>query len=119
MSKVKNFFKKFIIITFSIFCINQAIYFVSGVNLISLGIDKVLAILRIYTEEVKSVEMSTDLYSSDGHGHYSVKKSADWTSTSEAYVQFDVTTNMKFVDTKKDVVFILDTSGSMAGEKIE
>lgn len=118
MNRIKEYFKKFIIIVISIFCINQAIYVISGVNLISLGIDKVLAILRIYTEEVKIVEMSSELYASDGHGHYTVKKSADWTSTTEAYVQFDIKTNMKYKDTKKDVVFILDTSNSMTGDKI-
>lgn len=122
LNSIKKFFNKpwkiVVICLLALLMVNQTVDSATGVNIVEQSVKKVLAYFRIFTEETKSVEMESELYSSEGHGHYGVVKSADWTSTTTSYVQFDISTEMKYLNRNKDVVFILDTSGSMAGEKI-
>ncbi len=70
-----------------------------------------------YNEEIKSVEIQSEDYDAPGSWH--ITKSADWTDTNKARVTFDVT-SVDYDDTRyKDVILIIDVSGSMAGNKIE
>ena len=69
-------------------------------------------------QEVKSVEIQSDNYSESGSWH--ITKSADWIDTNKARVTFDVNSVIKTVDGRyKDVILVIDVSGSMVGEKLD
>ncbi len=75
-------------------------------------------------EELKSVEFVSDNWQEAEkpedlvQGSWKVVKSAEWTSVKSAKITFDVTTAIKLSEHKKDVIFVLDLSGSMRGEKL-
>ncbi len=121
-SKLKKLVNKpwkiVLIFILSFLLINQTVDKIYGVNIVETGVKKFLAVFRIFTEEDKSVEFQTDNYIVNGDSGFEVQKSADWTSTGTAKVRFDVKSNMKTDVMLTDVVFVLDSSGSMAGEKI-
>ena len=67
--------------------------------------------------EVKSVEIQSEDYDEPGSWH--ITKSAEWVDSGKARVTFDVN-SISYPDTKnKDIIMILDVSGSMFGDKIE
>lgn len=85
-------------------------------NIIVISAKKFLNGLGIYTEEVKKVELQSSDY--DNQGSWHIDKSAKWTGTNTAQVTFDVNSIMKIGDHYKDVVLVLDISGSMSGDKM-
>ena len=99
--------------------INTGISYMSGTNIIKSGIRKVLDGLGVYTEEIKKVEIETSDYSTQEGGAWHIDKSADWTGLNKAKITFDLETIIKTQDRLKDVVFVLDISGSMSGTKLE
>ncbi|MBP5684801.1 MAG: BspA family leucine-rich repeat surface protein [Bacilli bacterium] len=71
-----------------------------------------------YTHEIKSVEIQSNDYDSPGSWH--IDKSAEWTGFGKAKVTFDVNSVMKTEDNHyKDVILVMDTSGSMDGDKLD
>ncbi len=75
-----------------------------------------------YTEIIKSVSLTSAhaSYENNEGGAWNVTKSAEWISNDTARITFDVDTIMKIRDNSGlDVVLVIDTSGSMAGRKIE
>lgn len=53
-------------------------------------------------------------------GSWKITKSAKWTGKGEAEITFDLETILKEKTVKgKNILFVIDTSGSMAGEKME
>ena len=58
-------------------------------------------------------------YNSEEPGSWQVEKSAKWISKGKARVTFDVNTVLKTDNQYTDVIFVLDTSASMKGNKIE
>ena len=69
-----------------------------------------------YTEEIKSVEIESNDYDYPGSWH--IDKSAEWTSIENARVTFDVNSVSKIIEGNyKDVIFVIDISGSMIGDK--
>ncbi len=129
----KNIFKKYklvnnkkpnklLILSLSIVFIlilNFGLYCTTGTNLISSGVKFVLNTLGIYTEEIKSVEIESNGYKDQDGGSWHIDKSADWTDLNKAQIKFDLNTVVKTGDHLKDVVFVLDISGSMSGTKLE
>lgn len=99
--------------------INFSVYKITGKNYIEIGTRKLLASLGIYTEEIKNVEIKSSGWENKDGGSWHIDKSAKWTSTSSAQVQFNVNTIMKTGERNKDVIFVLDISGSMSGDKLE
>ena len=93
-----------------------ALSLITGKNIVSISAKKFLNGLGIYTEEVKKVEIQSNDYDSQGSWH--IDKSAKWTGTNTAQVTFDVNSIMKTGDHYKDIVLVLDISGSMSGDKI-
>ena len=89
----------------------------TGTNVLKVGAQKFLNGLGIYTEEVKKVEIKSNDYDTPGSWH--IDKSAIWTGTNTAQVMFDVNSVMQTGNRYKDIILVLDISGSMAGEKLE
>ena len=58
-------------------------------------------------------------YNSQDAGSWQVEKSAKWIARGKARVTFDVDTVLKTDNRYTDVIFVLDTSASMLGSKIE
>lgn len=99
--------------------INTGISCMSGKNIIGSGIRKVLNQMGLYMEEIKKVDIESSDFSTQGGGAWHINKSADWTSLNKAQITFDLETVLKTQERLKDVVFVLDISGSMSGTKLE
>lgn len=102
-----------------IITLNGLLTLATGINIIEIGIKKVLNSIGIYTEEVSSIEITSDGYKNEEEGTWNVTKSAKWTGTSTADVTFEIDTIIDNGSNYKDVIFVIDISGSMAGDKIE
>lgn len=111
--------KKMVFSVLFLVILNYAIYAVTSFNFFEMGIKSFLDTMGIYTEEVKSVTMESSGFENGDSGHYHVTKSAEWTGLDSAYVDFYIESELQSNEKYKDVVFILDISGSMAGEKIQ
>ncbi len=88
----------------------------TGKNIALVGVKKVLNSVGIYTEEISSVDISSNNY--DNEGSWKINKGAKWTSSNTAEVVFDVNSIRKTDGTKKDIILVLDVSDSMSGDKI-
>ena len=58
-------------------------------------------------------------YENSEEGSWQVEKSAYWTKQGEAEIKFNLKTIAKSKSNYTDFIFVLDTSGSMEGEKIQ
>lgn len=70
---------------------------------------------------VKSIEINSEKlnYEEKVPGAFKVTKSAEWTKKDEAEIIFDVESIQKINYEYTDVIFVLDISDSMKGEKLE
>lgn len=89
----------------------------TNTNIVAVGAKRFLNGLGIYTEAVSNVEIEDSNYDDSGTWH--VDKSAKWTGSGTAKVTFDLSSVMKTGENKKDVILVLDISGSMSGDKME
>lgn len=78
-----------------------------------------LANLGIYTKEVPAIEIKSDDFDNNKSGSYKVTKSAKWTSDKKARITFNIDSVLKTGDNKKDVLLVMDISGSMSGSKLD
>ena len=72
-------------------------------------------------EPIKSVEIfSNNLnYQNNEPGSWRITKSAEWTDYGKAKITINVDTKLKTGDAQyKDIIMVLDISGSMSGEKL-
>ena len=71
-------------------------------------------------DPVKSITITSNnvSYANEDKGSWKVEKSAKWTSNGKARITFDVDTIAKTSDKYKDVIMVLDISGSMNGDKL-
>lgn len=99
-----------------LFSLTLVISLISGKNVALIGIKKILNGVGIYTNEVDSIEINSELY--NDAGSWNINKSAKWTSSNTAEVIFDVNSIRKTNGNKKDIILVLDTSDSMSGDKI-
>ena len=68
-------------------------------------------------QEVKSIEIES--YNYDDAGSFHIEKSAKWVGLGKAEVTFNVRSIEKDTGTSyKDIIMVIDTSGSMYGDKI-
>ena len=80
------------------------------------------AMAENYTEVIKSVSLTSahTSYTNSESGAWNVTKSAEWIGSDTARIALEVDTVAKIRDNSGvDVVLVVDTSGSMTGEKIE
>ena len=72
-------------------------------------------------EPVRSIVIQSENtdFASGEEGSWQVTKSGYWTNYGEAEVTLDVDTNLMTNNQYTDIIFVLDISGSMAGEKLE
>ena len=67
--------------------------------------------------EVKTISIESGNYSDPGN--WKVNKSADWIDSNKARIEFETNTVLKTDDTNhKDIILVMDVSGSMEGERI-
>ncbi len=110
--------KKFAIGTFTVLIISIfTLLIIPGQNIIKTSARKFLDSLGIYTQEIKSVEIQSDDYNNPGSWH--IDKSAKWIGLNKAQVIFDINSIIKAGDNHKDIILVLDISGSMSGSKLE
>ena len=71
-------------------------------------------------EPVRSIVIQSENtdFASGEEGSWQVTKSGYWINYGEAEVTFDVDTNLMTNNEYTDIIFVLDISGSMAGEKL-
>ena len=72
-------------------------------------------------EPVRSIVITSENtdFASGEEGSWQVTKSGYWTNYGEAEVTLDVDTSLMTNNQYTDIIFVLDISGSMAGEKLE
>ncbi len=72
-------------------------------------------------EPVKSIVIQSEYtdFASSEEGSWQVTKSGYWTGYGEAEVTLDVNTTLMTDNQYTDIIFVLDISGSMSGEKLE
>ncbi len=82
----------------------------------------IIAVPKIFAElqPVKSIEIYSDKldYKKNEAGSWKITKSAKWISKGIAEITFDVDTIKKTKSKYTDVLFVLDVSGSMDGDKL-
>ncbi len=116
----KVVFKRLVFVLISILfvCTLYSLFTPSSENVFISGARKVLASVGVYTEEIKSVEIKSEGYDKQEGGSWHIDKSADWTDLNKAQIKFELNTVVKTGDNLKDVIFVLDISASMEGEKL-
>ena len=72
-------------------------------------------------EPVRSIVITSKHsdYASSEEGSWQVTKSGYWTNYGEAEVTLDVDTSLMTNNSYTDIIFVLDTSGSMSGNKLD
>lgn len=103
-------------IVLGIIVLNVIISTTTGVNVLSNTINYITN--KKSPNEIKSISLTSDGYNDNTGGSYDIKKSAEWTGTDTAQINFDVDTKTKRNNNPKDVILVLDTSGSMSGSRI-
>ena len=99
-------------------------YALSALAIVSVIIGGIIAKLTYaanYTEVIKSIELTSQhaSYANGDPGSWHVTKSAKWIEQGKARITFDVDTVAKVANNANlDIVMVVDSSGSMRGEKI-
>lgn len=122
MLEMKKYKKRIItsgFIVLGILLLNLAISLTTGFNVLSNTLNFVSNKMSPNTQEVESIGLTSDGYNDNEGGSYDIKKSAKWTGTDKAQIKFDVETSIKKNNLHKDVILVLDISGSMDGEKLD
>ena len=111
--------KLIITILVMIFVLSGFFSMIFGENVFVLAKNRILRLAGVYTEAIPSVTISQTGYEQQTPGTWEITKSAKWTGLGKAEVTFDVQSITKLEDTHKDIVLVMDISGSMYGEKLE
>ncbi|MBR1937047.1 MAG: VWA domain-containing protein [Bacilli bacterium] len=107
--------KRLFITSLIILLISISIFMPKGI--LKKSYKKILAFAGVYTEEVKSVTLNGN-YSTPGG--FKIDKSAKWIGANKAEITLDLKTKVKSSSNhKKDIILIIDNSGSMNGEKLD
>ena len=87
-------------------------------NIFKSSYKKLLANNGIYTEEIKSIDITSDDY--DEPGSFKVTKKAEWTDYGKAKLTITADSIIKEKNNnKKDIILVMDISGSMEGNKLD
>ena len=108
--------------TISIFFSNQKNRNIVGVTIGVIVLSLIMIIpfslaapTPIGSVEIKSEELD---YDQKAPGSFKITKSAKWISKGKAQITFDVDTVVKTANQYTDIIFVLDISGSMSGNKL-
>jgi surface protein len=109
MNKYQNFLKEYKkeMIAFCIFIIG---IFAFSISYTFAAVEPVRSIV---------IESENTDFASGEEGSWQVTKSGYWTNYGEAEVKLDVDTSLMTNNQYTDIIFVLDISGSMAGEKLD
>ena len=116
MKKIKNLFNKlklFIksspkeVLTFGIFAVAVSVFFIGNAF---------AALTPIKSVIITSQKSS---YEENEPGSWQVEKSGKWIAKGKARVSFDVDTTLMTKGKNTDIIFVLDISGSMSGNKLD
>ena len=115
--KVKNK-QKFVIGTIAVLIVSIfTLLIIPGSNIIKTGAKRFLDSLGIYTQEIKNVEIQSNDYNNPSS--WQIDKSAKWVGLNKAQATFDVNSVMKTNENYKDIILVIDISGSMEGDKLQ
>ncbi len=116
--KNRRLFKRLVLVlaSFLVFFALYSIFIPTEKNILISGVRKVLNNIGIYTQEVKSVSITSDNYNEPGS--WFINKSAEWTGLGTAQVRFNLNTVVEADEIKRDVILVLDISGSMTGGRL-
>ena len=121
INKLKKVKKVYLVLSVILFVIvlNILISVTTGNNILKSATTSVLRTFGFNTEEIKNVNLTSDGYKDNEPGSFSVTKNADWIGENKAQITFDINTIEKNLDKYKDIIFVVDVSGSMNGDKLD
>ena len=73
-------------------------------------------VINADTTPVSSVEINSNY---TGQGSWSITKSAEWTELNKARITLELNTRAKLPTRNKDIILVIDVSGSMSGSKLD
>lgn len=117
MTKIKNIIKTY----FSNKKRLAEIIATLGLTMIFLGVIVMPIVSFAGLDPVKSITISSEnlSYENNEPGSWQITKSARWTSKGKAQITFELDTLVKTNNVDNDVILVLDTSGSMNGERLD
>lgn len=105
------------VIVFALFLSVWGIISISTTNnFISSETKKILSKTGLYTKPVENVVVESN--DKNDIGNWTITKSAEWTSSTTAKVTLNLNSDTVNKKTNKDVIFIIDSSESMNGSRI-
>ena len=117
--------KRVLLMLLSIVFLNFLVSVITGFNIISNISKKFMDIIINDPEHITQVSFNSDNWIEEDNvedlapGSWKVEKSAEWTSNTTAKVTFDIRTGVKTSENSRDIILVLDTSGSMDGNKLD
>ena len=111
--------KKIYLLSFIVLLIITAVWGVISLstteNFISTKTKKILSKAGIYTKPVENTITKSNI----DDGNWTITKNANWTSSSTARVTIDLESDVIPNKINKDIIFVVDTSESMTGSKLD
>ena len=111
--------KKIYLLSFLVLLIITAVWGVISLstteNFISTKTKKILSKAGIYTKPVENTITKSNI----DDGNWTITKNANWTSSSTARVTIDLESDVIPNKINKDIIFVVDTSESMTGSKLD
>ena len=118
LKKVNKIYVVLGIIT-SVILLNVIISVTTGNNVLKNATASVLRTFGFNTQVVESISLTSDGFKNNEPGSFDIEKSAKWIGENKAQITFDIDTILKTSENKKDIILVIDVSGSMEGEKLD
>ena len=116
--KLQSLLKKTLLVMLLILVGNFLVAKIFNYNLLEDIGKRVLKLAGIYTEAVPRITLESDGWKEQEEGSYQIIKSAKWNGRNEAKITLEVK-SIASINSAKDVIFVLDKSYSMQGEKLQ
>ena len=121
VNKLKKVNKGYLIlgVITSVILLNVIISVTTGNNVLKNATASVLRTFGFNTQVVESISLTSDGFKNNEPGSCDIEKSAKWIGENKAQIIFDIDTILKTSENKKDIILVIDVSGSMEGEKLD